>query len=160
LSFQIRTNLPWQDQTSINPSVSFSELKQAVKDAVSEEVERCLRLWSSAGRAAEVLTQCELWLAVEQAIIYNAIEDDKHPASMSISQGQQLLSNIPGVRKVFTGKATKNTEKNTICWFIQLSNKSVIKSFSEHPDFIQFSKNITHQSCFDDAINKFYVDIS
>ncbi|WP_321527568.1 class II fructose-bisphosphate aldolase, partial [Sedimenticola selenatireducens] len=45
-------------RTKANPDGSFIELKRDVKEAVGEEVERCLRLWGSAGRAAEVLTQC------------------------------------------------------------------------------------------------------
>ncbi|MFA5243075.1 MAG: class II fructose-bisphosphate aldolase [Sulfuricella sp.] len=44
-----------------NPSIGdsgYMALKRSVRDAVRAEVERCIRLWGSGGRAAEVLEQC------------------------------------------------------------------------------------------------------
>jgi len=54
-----------------DPKGNFTDLKKDVKEAVFVEVQRCLRQWGSAGRAAEVLEQCEPWLTVEHLITYN-----------------------------------------------------------------------------------------
>lgn len=46
-----------------NPSIGdngYMALKRSVRDAVRAEVERCIRLWGSGGRAAEVLEQCRV----------------------------------------------------------------------------------------------------
>jgi fructose-bisphosphate aldolase class II len=46
-----------------NPSIGdngYMALKRSVREAVRAEVERCIRLWGSGGRAAEVLEQCRV----------------------------------------------------------------------------------------------------
>lgn len=46
-----------------NPSIGdngYMALKRSVREAVRGEVERCIRLWGSGGRAAEVLEQCRV----------------------------------------------------------------------------------------------------
>ena len=52
-----------------NPSIGdngYMALKCGVREALRVEVERCIRLWGSGGRAAEVLEQCRT-LAEAQA---------------------------------------------------------------------------------------------
>jgi fructose-bisphosphate aldolase class II len=44
-----------------NPSIGdsgYMALKRSIREAVRAEVERCIRLWGSGGRTAEVLEQC------------------------------------------------------------------------------------------------------
>jgi fructose-bisphosphate aldolase class II len=44
-----------------NPNIGdhgYMALKRSIREAVRAEVERCIRLWGSGGRAAEVLEQC------------------------------------------------------------------------------------------------------
>ncbi len=46
-----------------NPAIGdngYMALKRSVREAVRGEVERCIRLWGSGGRAAEVLEQCRV----------------------------------------------------------------------------------------------------
>ena len=126
-------------QIKQNPSSSFTELKIGVKEAIGTEVERCLRLWGSAGRAAEVLTQCELWTSVEQITIYNVEQISAQEIHAVMDEGRRVLSNIPGVREVFTGKAVKEGEKFVFCWRVRLCHKSVIDTYREHPDYISFT---------------------
>lgn len=139
---------------------SFADLKQGVKEVICTEVKRCLRLWGSAGRAAEVLAQCESWAPVEHMIIYNAVErmsDEQIRAVMS--KGRQLLSKIPGVREVFTGEAIKKEAQYRFCWLVRFTHKTVIDSYYKHPDHINFTDNL-FQPCTRDRISVDYQDRS
>lgn len=121
---------------------SFTDLKKGVKEAIGEDVERCLRLWGSAGRAAEVLTQCAPWSTVEHMIIYNVERMNNEQAQAMMQEGRRVLSHIPGVREVFTGQAVQEGSKYKFCWLVRFTDKAVIESYRENPDLVLFFKNL------------------
>ena len=123
-----------------NPDGSFTDLKKDVKEAIGSEVQRCLRQWGSAGRAAEVLEQCEPWLPVEHLIIHNMNSHNAHSLNRIMSEGKQILSEIPGVREVFTGEAIEENSKYRFCLSVRFTHKAALDSFHEHPDFDTFLK--------------------
>ena len=129
-------------QIKHNPDSSFTELKTGVKEAIGTEVERCLRLWGSAGRAAEVLTQCEPWTPIEQITLFNVEQITDQQIHSLMDEGHRVLSSIPGVREVFTGEAVKEGEKFHFCWRVRFCHKSVLDSYREHPDFIAFTNKL------------------
>jgi fructose-bisphosphate aldolase, class II len=88
-----------------NPNGGYTRLVQGVRNAVAEEVERCIRLWGSAGRADEVLAECAPWLPVEHLIVYNMAGLDAAGAQAMMAEGRRALGVIPGVRQVATGEA-------------------------------------------------------
>jgi fructose-bisphosphate aldolase, class II len=141
-----------------SPQGSFIELKQDVKQAVGKEVERCLRIWGSAGRAAEVMTQCEPWTSIEHVIIHNSKRLNEQQVNAIMTEGRRLLSNIPGVRNVFTGQAIKQEDKYQFLWSVHLSNKKVIKSLQEHPDYIHFTNQVLKHPYIDNMLNINYKD--
>ena len=149
-----------REQSKLNPSGSFTELKQGVKQAIVSEVERCLRIWGSAGRAAEVLTQCEPWSPVEHLIIHNVKQLDEAKIKHMMAEGRRLLIDIPGVRGVFTGEAIQHGKGFQCCWIVHLANKNVIKNFREHPDFIEFSKKFISQSYIENVHSIDFLDNS
>ncbi len=121
-----------------NPKGSFTDLKKDVKQAIGKEVQRCLRQWGSAGRAAEVLEQCEPWLSVEHLIVYNMSTQSTQSLDSLMSEGRRILSQIPGVREVFTGEAMKENSKYSFCWSVRFTHKAALDSFREHQDFDDF----------------------
>jgi len=129
-------------QVKQNPSGSFTDLKKGVKEAISTEVHRCMKLWGSAGRAAEVLEQCDPWVMVEQLILHNVYSMEKKNISRMMEESRLLLSRIPGIRDVSIGEAINDGGKYQFFWTIRLANHSVIKNFSEHPDFIGFNNDL------------------
>lgn len=149
-----------RNQTKLNPQSSFIELKKDVKQAVGAEVERCLRIWGSAGRAAEVMAQCEPWIPVEHVIIHNVQRLNEQQVDAIMLEGRRLLSNIPGVRSVFTGKAINQGEKYQFLWSVHLSNKKVIKTLIEHPDYIRFTNHVLNRPYIEDMISVDYQDTS
>jgi len=123
-----------------NPDGSFTDLKKDVKDAVVKEVQRCLLQWGSAGRAAEVLERCEPWLFVEHLIIHNMNARAKQSHKTLISEGKQILSQIPGVREVFTGEAMKENCHYRFCWSVRFTHQAALDSFRKHQGFKDFLK--------------------
>ena len=123
-----------------NPDGSFTDLKKDVKDAIGKEVRRCLHQWGSAGRAAEVLERCEPWLAVEHLIVHNINAHSNQSLDSLISEGKQILSQIPGVREVFTGEAMKENSKYLFCWSVRFTHQAALDSFRKHQGFNAFLK--------------------
>lgn len=131
-----------REQTKRNPAGSFTELKKGVKEAIGSEVQRCLKLWGSAGRAAEVMARCEPWSCVEQLIIHNVYRMDDEKLGRMMAESHSLLSQIPGVREVFSGDALCEDDKYQFCWMIRFANNSVIDSFFEHPNYRTFRNKL------------------
>jgi len=137
-----------------NPDGSFADLKKDVKQTIGKEVQRCLRQWGSAGRAAEVLERCEPWLSVEHLIVHNVSTQSTRTLDSLLSEGKRILSQIPGVREVFTGEAMKENSKYSFCWSVRFSHKAALDSFREHHDFDSFLKkrfnpNVSDLVCID-----------
>ena len=117
-------------------------LVKGVRDAIREEIERCMRLWGSAGRAAEVLVQCQEWRPVEHVIIYNVEHAADGQVEAMMARGREVLSAIPGVRRVVTGWAVADKPRYRYCWLIQFAHRAVIDSYREHPQHKQFADNL------------------
>jgi len=125
-----------------NRDGSFTDLKKGVKAAIGEEVERCLRFWGSAGRAAEVLAQCEAWVPVEHVIVYNVERMSEEQARVMMAEGRRVLAQIPGVREVFTGETVKEGAKFRYCWVVRFVHPNVIDSYREHPLHVAFADTL------------------
>jgi fructose-bisphosphate aldolase class II len=118
---------------------SFIDLKRGVKEAIGAEVERCLKLWSSAGRAAEVLAQCQPWEPVEHLVIYNIEGAMARNSNEMMSEGRRVLRAIPGVREVFSGEAIREGARYRYCWRVRFVHPRVIESYRDHPAHVEFA---------------------
>jgi fructose-bisphosphate aldolase class II len=128
-------------QNAGNHAQGYTGLVDGAADAISEEAERCIRLWGAAGRADELLQFCAPWMPVEHLILYNAdISDDGVHAMMA--EGRRVLSNIPGVREVFTGDAIQEGAGYRFSWLVRFCHPAVIDSYRDHPDHIAFADNL------------------
>ena len=123
-------------------SGGFTGLVKNIRTVVAAEAERCMRLWGAAGRADEVLSRCRPWLPVEHLIIYNVEGIDKSGVEAMIAEGRRVLSAIPGVREVFTGKAVQDDAKYRHIWLVRFCHPAVIDSYREHPDHVTFADKL------------------
>jgi fructose-bisphosphate aldolase class II len=123
-----------------NPKGSFTDLKKDVKEAIEQEVQRCLRQWGSAGRAAEVLERCKPWLSVEHLIVHNVSTESTLSIDVLMSEGKRILSQVPGVRDVFTGEAMKENSKYSFCWSVRFTHQAALDSFRDNNQFGSFIK--------------------
>lgn len=119
----------------------FTDLKQGVKNAIGREVERCLRMWGTAGRAAEVLAQCNPVKAVEQLMAFNLKLEDAQAWPL-LTKARQIMSAIPGVREVFIGESLSPDNPYRFNWRIRFCNETALETFQHHPDHISFVKHI------------------
>ncbi|BAN35849.1 ketose-bisphosphate aldolase [Sulfuricella denitrificans skB26] len=128
---------------------SYKMVTHSVRSAIREEVERCIRIWGSSGRAAEVMAQCRPWREVERIMMYNQPESmSEEAATAMMRQGKETLSAIPGVRLVQTGTSA-NGEKYRRCWLVRLATPEAAASFNSHPDQLKFANSLSQYGATD-----------
>jgi fructose-bisphosphate aldolase class II len=120
----------------------YLRLMKGVQQALGAEVERCLRLSGSAGRAPQALAHCRPWGAVEHCILYNVApggDDGERAARAMMAEGRRVLGAIPGVRAVFTGRAVRPDARYRYCWLVRFAHPAVIESYRDHPEHVAFA---------------------
>jgi len=115
----------------------YTALLKGIQSPMQAEMERCMRLWGSAGRADEILAACEPWCPVSHLIVYNVTEGAD--ANAMIAEGRRVLAAIPGVREVFAGEAIKTDAGYRYCWNVMFCHPAVIDSYREHPAHVSFA---------------------
>jgi len=123
-------------------SSNYTGLVKDIKEVISTEVECKMRLWCSAGRAAEVLSRCRPWMPVERLVIYNIGGIDETRVGMMMAEGRQVLGAIPGVREVVTGTAVQKDERYCYTWLVRFCHPAVIDSYRKHPDHVAFADKV------------------
>lgn len=131
-----------RENASINPKGGYTGLTKGIKEIISAEVERCMRQWGSIDRAAELLDQCTPWSSVEHVIIYNTTDITEQHLDSIMSEGRRVLSTIPGVREVVTGRAVKNDADYHYTWLVRFCHQKVINSYREHPIHVAFANKL------------------
>lgn len=110
-----------------------------VAEAIQAQVEAQLRTLGSAGRAAEVLLRCQPWRPIEHVIVFNVSTSAPVDIQPVMAHGQRVLSEIPGVRRVYVGRALKADAAYRFCWLVQVVHPAVIDSYREHPAHKKFA---------------------
>lgn len=131
-----------RDNASTDTRCGYTGLMTGVAESISAEVERCIRLWGSAGRADELLASCAPWTPVEHLIIYNVVGITDQQAADMITKGEKILGAIPGVREVVTGRAIQQDAKYRFTWLIRFCHEAVIDSYRTHPDHVAFADTL------------------
>ena len=137
-----KAGLQIRDNANTNPQHGYTALTTGVKDIISAEVERCIRLWGSASRATELLTQCTPWMPVELLIVYNVDGITEHQANTMMDEGRKILSSIPGVLEVVTGRAIQHDAMYRYTWLIRFCHSAVIESYRTHPEHVAFADTL------------------
>jgi len=120
----------------------YTGLVRNIRKRIRVEVERCMHLWGSAGRAAEVLIQCQAWLPVQHVIIYNVEHGSESQVDTMMTRGTEILAAIPGVRRVISGWAVSENAKFRFSWIVEFAHKKVIESYREHPNHVSFANSL------------------
>ena len=119
----------------------YTGLVAGARKDIRQEVERCMHLWGSAGRAAEVLVQCRAWEPVQHVIVYNVEGATDEQVEAIMARGRAVLAAIPGVRRVFTGWALPEKAKYRFCWLVEFCHPKVVDSYRDHPDHVAFANH-------------------
>lgn len=137
-----KAGLRMRDNARSNPRCGYTGLTAGVKEIISNEVERCIRLWGGDGYADELLSLCESWTPVEHLIIYNVDGITDLQATTMMMKGKEILGAIPGVREVITGRAIQHDAKYAYTWLIRFCHTDVIDSYRTHPDHLAFADSL------------------
>ena len=127
-----------RENARTNSRCGYTGLVKNVRERIRIEVERCMRLWGSAGRAAEVLVQCQMWQPVQHVIVYNIEQGSESHVDAMMTRGTEVLAGIPGVRRVISGWAVSENAKYRFCWIVEFTHQKVIESYRHHPDHVAF----------------------
>jgi fructose-bisphosphate aldolase class II len=120
----------------------YTALVHGIADAIAEECERCIRLWGGAGRADEVLAHCRPWQAVEHVVLYSAPTASAEKVERVMAEGRRVLAAIPGVRRVFTGRALQPDARYPYAWIVRFTHPSVVDAYRDHPDHQAFADRL------------------
>ena len=131
-----------RDNVASDERCGYTGIVNGIQDAMRAEIERCMVNWGSAGQADAVLEAAEAWQPVHHVIIFNVDTDDDTQVSNMMHEGEKVLSNIPGVRRVITGNAVQVDAKYKFSWLIEFVHKNVIDSYRDHPDHVAFADNL------------------
>lgn len=127
---------------NLNDRGGYTGIVSGIRDAIRSEVERCMISWGSAGQADAVLANACEWRPVHHVIIFNVAESTDLPVEKMLSEGEKVLSKIPGVRRVVTGEAVQDKASYRFCWLIEFVHEYVIASYRDHPDHVAFADNL------------------
>lgn len=119
--------------------VGYTSLVRDISQAIQQEAERCIDLWGSTGKAHALLNHCRPALPVNHVILYNTQGLDDKGINKMMAEGKRILSGIPGVREVFTGNVVQENGDYKHCWVVRFTDRSVIDSYSVHPDHQYFA---------------------
>jgi fructose-bisphosphate aldolase class II len=118
----------------------YTQCVRDIQPAIQAECERCIRLWGSAGRAAELLGECRPWENVEHLIFYN-LTCSEQDAEHVIAEGERVLATIPGVRRVFAGEVLDKSHPYRYCWRVQFASAAVVDAYRDHPLHVQYANS-------------------
>ena len=132
-----------RENAATSQNGDYSTLLTGVSTVVREETERCIRVWGSGGRAAEVLAHCRPWQEVEHIVLYKASSELSDADIFSIMrEGRETLKTIPGVRNIRFGRALQQDGKYQYCWLVTLNSQAVIEVYQNHLAQQSFSHKI------------------
>ncbi len=105
-----------------NEGVSFG---RTLREVVSVEAERYMRLYGSAGRAAEVLSRCQHWAVVQQVWLCTDENLSEETFASLLGECRELAGSSPGVRGVFAGRTMTGQDKYSYCVVLRLAHPHV-----------------------------------
>lgn len=121
---------------------SYTELLKGVRETLQAEVERCLRLCGSAGRAAEVQQQCRPWGSVRRVLLCNFEGKDIGEVEAMMARGRERLLSLPGVRQVVGGRTLGERAPFRFCWMIEFVHHEVLAGCRNHPELVIFADEL------------------
>ncbi len=129
-------------RASAGEGAGYAAIAAEARRAVRQAVEERLQATASAGKAAAVLGEATPWEEVEHLIIYNVEGADEEEVEAMMAEGRRVLGAIPGVRRVFTGRAVQEGARYRYCWLIRFAHPAVIASYRDHPDHVAFADGL------------------
>lgn len=119
---QVKANLKQKNN-------DYQKIFRQVRQRVSEEVQRCMQVWGSAGRAAELFLQCRPWRNVEHVVGFESNEKDPRAFEILLAGTRQQLVGIPGVLDVQLGQSVSLDDQRHYFWLLRLASEKVLSNY-------------------------------
>jgi fructose-bisphosphate aldolase, class II len=146
-------------QNVANQQQGFPGLLTGARAAIAKEVTRCMRLWGSANQAQSVQEQARAHQPVEHVIVFNPTGYQAEEIYAALEQGCHDLATIPGVTRVWAGKANREDARYPYAWIIRFSDPAVIGSYKHHPVHVRYADD-TFRPMAEDRISMDYVPLT
>lgn len=137
----------------------YLRLFSGVRQVVEEEADRLMRVWGSAGRAAEVLERCRPWKLVDHIIKFNLPDCDDRDAAMIVGRGCDILAEIPGVRDVITTESLDQPGEHRYRWILRVTSPLVVEQVRQNSAFNTFMNRYVHNQASDLVSKTFLQDM-
>ena len=128
-----------RENVARDPRAGYTGLVRGVREAIAAECSRMIELFGSEGRADAVLKRARPWREVAHLIIYDADGASDGSVEQMMAHGHAVLSGIPGVRQVATGRAVNGQARYPYAWLIRFAQPRVIDSYRNHPAHAAFA---------------------
>lgn len=119
--------LPWSELVDL--------AAKAARGSSASSISRC----GSAGRGRELLASCRRRREVDHIVLYNSDGVDEARHAEMLQEGVRVLSHIPGVRRVFVGRAMTGNGRYAHCWVVRFAGEGVVPLYRDHPDHVAFA---------------------
>lgn len=137
----------------------YLNIFSGVRSVVEDEASRLMRVWGSAGRAAEVLDRCRPWQLVDHIIKFNLPNSDASEAALVVTRGCNVLAKIPGVRDVITTETLDNPAEHYYRWILRMTSPLVAEQLHKDSEFATFMNRYVHPQASNLVSKTFLQDI-
>ena len=128
------------ERATARDGASYTDLVGGVRAAIAAEVVRTSRVFGAAGRAAAARRACRPWTEVEHVVVYNP--GDTASVGDAVAKGREVLSAVPGVRRVVPGRAVDGGRRYQNIWLIRFAAPEVIESYKHDPAHVAYADGI------------------
>jgi fructose-bisphosphate aldolase class II len=124
-----------------------NEVTAGVRKAVRDEVQRCIGLWGSGGRAAEVLAQCRPWQEAQYLLIYDMpYAGTEGDLASKVRALKSDLERSPGVRSVHVGRTEQADSKYRYSLTINFISHTALLAYRKQPDYMRLFNHTLSQA--------------
>lgn len=99
----------------------------------------CIGRSGASGRVTKLTQICRRRREVEHVVLYNPAGVEGAALEAVLDEGVRVLGQVPGVRRVFIGRAASPDGRFRHAWVIRFAGEGVIGLYRDHPDHVAFA---------------------
>lgn len=127
-------------KVNLGQDLLFSDASN--ETVITKTLENWIGLVGSGNQKEDTLNNCQTWSPVEHLIIFNVTGLTDAEAKAMMQKGKDLLSTIPGVRRVDIGYSVLAEAKFKFTWLVRFCHENVIASYRDHPVHVAFANDL------------------
>ncbi|MGE5547620.1 MAG: Dabb family protein [Solirubrobacterales bacterium] len=133
------SGIPASNRMVNGAPIPWTDLVDIAANAARGRTASCIARCGSSGRLRVLEGQCRRRREVDHVVLYNAAGADDAEVEAMVREGVRQLGAIPGVRRVFAGRAVGAGARYTHAWVVRFSSEGVIALYRDHPAHVAFA---------------------